>query len=404
MLNVPEEAYESIKRNQFGDEPGWSYMVELHTAQYGVLAPGPALDQMNVDVLTRMLPFLNDIKNSQKPVSLLPYLRHLFTIAGSYALLGPSSPFEDNPPLEKAMWDFAEDAGLLIMNILPKLTSSKGYAGRAKLTKGLQDYYRAGGLKTASKLLQERHRVAAAAGMTQDNMAHIDAGLMYGLLINSVPSVFWLTSYICSYPSLLADIREELLPVISRTNETTEGGSEVLELDVSKFRQHCPVFCSTYQEVLRLISSHSTGRMVVKDTLLNDRYLLKEGAIVQMPGASVHLDANIWGADVRDFKPRRFINSKVPAVAFRAYGGGNTMCPGRWFAFTEIMSLVAVLVLGFEIVPVEGEGKWKLPRQEYAKMPLGVAQPKESIEVVMRPVEEFRDVEWRFVGGEAATK
>lgn len=401
MLNLDAHTYEALKRNQFGDGPEWSYMAELHTAQYGVLAPGPALDRMNVNVLSRMLPFISDIKNSTKPVSLLPYLRHIFTIASSYALLGPTSPFEDDPSLGKAMWDFAEDGGLLIMNILPKLTSPKGYAGRAKVISGLQAYYRAGGLKTASKLLQERHRVGAGAGMSPDQMAHADTGLMFGLLINSVPSVFWLTTYICSYPSLLADIREELLLVISRTDEKV-GDSEVIEIDVSKFRTHCPVFCSTYNEVLRLISSHSTGRMVVKDTLLNERYLLKEGAIVQMPGSSVHLDANIWGADVKEFKPRRFINSKVPAVAFRAYGGGNTMCPGRWFAFTEIMSLVAVLILGFEIRPVRGE--WKLPEQEYARMPLGVAHPKESVEVVMRPVGEFRDVEWRFVGGGEASK
>jgi hypothetical protein len=398
MLNVPNETAAQIAKNQFGDESGYSYMLELHNAQYGVLAPGQPLDQMNVDVLSRMLPFINDIKNNEEPISLLPFLRHIFTIAGAYALLGPSSPFENNPDLEKAMWDFAEDGAFLIMDLMPNITASKGHKGRAKMIKALQEYYNSGGLKNASKLLQERHRVGSSSGMTSNAMAHLDTGLVFGLLINSVPSVFWLTTYICSYPSLLADIREELDAVITHTSES-HSGTPIVDLDVSQIRQHCPVFCSTYQEVLRLISSHSTGRMVVKDTVIADHYFLKEGAVVQMPGSSVHLDPKIWGPDVRDFKPRRFINSKIPATAFRAFGGGNTMCPGRHFAFTEIMSLVAVLVMGFDISPVEGE--WKLPRQDYAKMPLGVATPKNSVDVYMKPASGFEDVEWRFIGGGA---
>src|SRR6266511_3787573 len=64
LLNVPKDAAAQTAKNQFGDEPGYSFMKGLYTAYYRIIAPGPPLDKMNVDVLSRMLPFINDIKNN----------------------------------------------------------------------------------------------------------------------------------------------------------------------------------------------------------------------------------------------------------------------------------------------------------------------------------------------------
>lgn len=41
-------------------------------------------------------------------------------------------------------------------------------------------------------------------------------------------------------------------------------------------------------------------------------------------------------------------------ASFRAFGGGETLCPGRHFASSTILAVVAIVVLRFDITPVSG--------------------------------------------------
>jgi hypothetical protein len=47
-------------------------------------------------------------------------------------------------------------------------------------------------------------------------------------------------------------------------------------------------------------------------------------------------------------------DKRVPAAAFRACGGGASLCPGRHFGTTIILNFTAMLIMQSDIVPVGG--------------------------------------------------
>ena len=128
--------------------------------------------------------------------------------------------------------------------------------------------------------------------------------------------------------------------------------------------------------------------------MLADRYLLKKDAIVQIAGGVIHADEGIWGDDVETFKPGRFLNGtkgqqphekpqqRHPA-AFRAFGGGKTLCPGRHFAQNEILTFVALVVLQLDMA-APGGGDIKVPKKKDTGMPVHILEPEKPVEAVIR--------------------
>ncbi|KAK6852893.1 cytochrome P450 oxidoreductase [Apiospora arundinis] len=90
-------------------------------------------------------------------------------------------------------------------------------------------------------------------------------------------------------------------------------------------------------------------------------------AVVATIGANLHTDHDFWVDEVDTFNHRRFLRDRsgggrsqsVNPFAFRAFGGGTTLCPGRHFATTEMMVLTALLALRFDVHPTNV--KWAAP-------------------------------------------
>ena len=232
------------------------------------------------------------------------------------------------------------------------------------------------------------------------NIGLFEAGSVIGILVNTAPLLFYMFAHIYSDESLLEDLREELKVAISeKPNET----GEIMQcLKVHTMKEKCFLLNSTLQEVLRMYSSGVTARFVLKDTMLNDQYLLKKGSIVQMPNSVIHSDPLLWGQNAKVFEPRRFLKQQVnnkeikkhPAAAFRPFGGGSTLCPGRHFASAEILSLSAMMILRFEMVPVAGQ--WHVPKPQQNSMAAAVFPPKADIKVRIKKREGLRETNWAF--------
>jgi len=134
-----------------------------------------------------------------------------------------------------------------------------------------------------------------------------------------------------------------------------------------------------------------------------------------MPSAVVHADTDVWGPSAKDFDPRRFMKPqhkkgdeqpKRHPAAFRAFGGGTTLCPGRHFATTEVVAVVAMLVLRYEITPLEGasEAKWVLPKQDNNNVGTSVLPPVSDIKVRITKRKGWEDGQWAFTRSEEAAK
>jgi len=74
---------------------------------------------------------------------------------------------------------------------------------------------------------------------------------------------------------------------------------------------------------------------------------------------------------------------------------GNNICPGRHFAQTEMLSLTALFVAGFEIESADG-GQYVPPPLADPQMLQGVIKPKKDAQVNVKRREGFEHVQWVF--------
>jgi cytochrome P450 len=96
----------------------------------------------------------------------------------------------------------------------------------------------------------------------------------------------------------------------------------------------------------------------------------------------IHSNKSIWGEDVDDFNPHRFLTARAKAggihpAAFRGFGGGKTLCPGRHFATNEILLFAALIVHGFEMTSL-GDGEIRVPPKNDRVMPVHILEPPGS--------------------------
>ena len=268
---------------------------------------------------------------------------------------------------------------------MPKLSGKGAYQAREEACKVFCDYYAKGVPDDASALVKARIAVGRKYGLTTEALARLDVGLGQALLINTVPISSWMLFHIFSSPPLLEEIRAEVLVIC------TNGF-----MDISKFRDTCPLLVSTWQEVLRFASYLPSGRTVLEDTMINDRYLLRKGATVLIPSGIIHQDKVTWGEDASEFNARRFLSSqKRPAAAFRGFGGGTLLCPGRHFAFNEVLAFVATMVIGFDVSPTNGEAL-SAPERDMFNPSLGVLKPVEKMQVQIKRRTGWENVRWSY--------
>ena len=267
----------------------------------------------------------------------------------------------------------------------------------------MKNYFSRGGQDNSSNLTKSRYNVYVKNGLSSDAIAHFELSSIIGILINATPTVFWLLVYIYSVPGLLEDLRQEVANVTSTEMLSTQGNRKKHSISVVKLREDCPLLLSTYRETLRLKTNNVYTRWVQEDTFLDDKYLLKQGSIVQVPGASMHADPALWGADVAEFQPRRFIKGEGNhhqhrPGSFRSFGGGTSLCPGRHFALAEILSTAAMFVMRYDMEPQGGGGRWEEPKMEGNDVVCSIMPPTSRFDVAITTRDGYGrdDDEWGF--------
>lgn len=220
-------------------------------------------------------------------------------------------------------------------------------------------------------------------------------------------------SYVFRDQQLVEDLQKELQEILEE--KKNDNGERECIFSVADFST-CPLLVSTYQEVMRLTNRNLGTRTVLEDTILDYNpvgdevghartYLLKKGTNVQMPAKITHYIPTIWGNDPYAFNPRRFITTRDKErqqnKAFNPFGGGKHLCPGRHFAYAEILGATAALIMGFEIAKPDG-GRLDVP-QINNNLAEAVGKPflsvQESLRVKIRRRPGWEDVEWSFIAG-----
>ena len=252
--------------------------------------------------------------------------------------------------------DFTSDLGSLLLNISPSITAPKGHKARKIVADAFYEYFTQNGPENASTLVRSRYENSVSHMIPTPDIARFEIGGAIAILVNTAPSIFWMVYSIYSEPELLRDCRKELEAILT-TSKSLEGEIRHV-IDMTAVKTHCRLLTSIFTETLRWRGIGLGVRQVLQDAVLdNGKYLLKKGSTVMMPARVLHSDPDLWGADVQDFQPRRFLKdstTKHDPVAFRGFGGGTTLCPGRHFATTGILATVAMMILRYDINACDG--------------------------------------------------
>ena len=294
---------------------------------------------------------------------------------------------------------------MFVLDLWPKYTANPAWTAREKIVEAFTEYFIAGGQHDSSAMTMARWKTQHDAGSTIENIARMELANSVGVISNTVPSTFWTIFEIYSREELLADIREEVkskaLAIDPETNEHI--------IDLGLIRDSCPKLLSAFQEVLRFRSSGATTRAVYNDVMLDDRYLLKAGSVVQILATAVHKEEKVWGSSAQQFDPSRFNNSittkgkdnpsveKPRPTSFVSFGASPNMCLGRQFAVGEILALTAMLVLRYDIRPVSSSGgKWWTPKLNAGAVAASVSPPGEAYPVKVSARKEYAGASWSF--------
>ncbi|KAB8274802.1 cytochrome P450 [Aspergillus minisclerotigenes] len=267
-------------------------------------------------------------------------------------------------------------------------------ASREQLVQAFIQFYQADGHLSASSLAYSRWKAQQEAGASLEDISRLEILTGIGILSNTVPSCFWLLFDILSRPELLSAIQDEI-----HQNALSIDSTGTHTLDLADIRGKCPTLLSSFQETLRTRSNSGQVRVIYQDTLLNDRWLLKAGSTLLIPAPSINKNNSTWGSDAGDFDSQRFTkiahstDKKSKASGFLSFGLSPHICAGRHFATGEILALVALLLVRYDIRSIQGS--WTEPKTNAKAVAASLppAAEKFMVTAVERP--EYKGVEWR---------
>ncbi|KAJ7786283.1 cytochrome P450 [Mycena metata] len=392
VIGLSADTVEVLRQN-IDPEPGEprGFLADMHDMLYAYLGPGEPLNALSLGAareLGRQITAHAAQLKAPETVNLLAWVQHFVTIGTAQYLYGPENPLARHPALEQGFWDFDHGLGRLLLGIAPALTARAPYRAREALAVAFEEYLSAGHHETgASTIVQRRVEIAHQHGLSNVATARSELSFLFAGIVNTATTTFWAVLQVFARPELLAAVRAELPAAVVEDPAT---GERRLSMDLLKGA--CPTLHAVFRECLRVGSDNYSTRLVKSDMMLAGQWHLKAGSVVQIAGGVIHADEGIWGAHADVFDPTRFLKDgesnkasegKVHPAAFRAFGGGKTLCPGRHFATHEILAFVAMIVLTFDLETADGAGATRIsvPLKEDRVLPVHVLEPRTDVYV-----------------------
>jgi len=163
--------------------------------------------------------------------------------------------------------------------------------------------------------------------------------------------------HLAASPEYQAELREEVDKVVDEHGWSKESLAKMIKVD------------SFVKETARYqgLGSVSLTRKAMKDYTFSDGTFIPKGTLVSTAARAAHFDEENYD-DPDSFDPWRFANMEKAEGAetlrnqfvnthpeFLTFGLGKHACPGRFFASTELKSLLANFVYTYDMkMPNEG--------------------------------------------------
>ncbi|KAI8262806.1 Cholesterol 7-alpha-monooxygenase [Colletotrichum sp. SAR11_239] len=354
--------------------------------------------------------------NEWKEVCLFQFLKKDMAEAAIMTLAGRRL-IDKYPEFVDAMWEYDKVAMKLMyglptwMNPGPRKAQKKALDMMEAFLQDAWDTFDWDGMEAAadweptfgSRLQREHAKFWKERKFSMKSRAAQHLGIQSGFNVNSIPQTAWVVMELAKNPSLWRAVKEEVQGAIVPDPVTSKPA-----IDVTKLLA-LPLLQSVYAETLRLHVSINVTREVM-EPLEWDGYVLPKGSLVQAPTQIGLQDESVWGVEGHPasiFWAERHIkyvnkedelgNVKMAmefSMAGRPsdyfpYGGGVSMCPGRFFAKQEIMLVAAMIVSSFEIefiewVTFDGDSSDRPAEDEKSAIGSGAVSPDRDMKVRWR--------------------
>eukprot|EP01103_Thecamoeba_quadrilineata_P015709 TRINITY_DN5046_c0_g1_i1.p1 TRINITY_DN5046_c0_g1~~TRINITY_DN5046_c0_g1_i1.p1 ORF type:complete len:516 (-),score=92.09 TRINITY_DN5046_c0_g1_i1:41-1588(-) len=156
--------------------------------------------------------------------------------------------------------------------------------------------------------------------------------------------------FLANNPEVQDKTREEVLRVFGTDGPLDNGAEDVTYEKLQKLEY---VTCVIKEAMRYYPPVAAIIREASKETVVGG-YNIPEGTWVMMMVYSAQHDPDLWGDDVEQFKPERFLpeNSRGRhAFAWTPFAAGTRACLGLNFAMLEMKTVVATLVKRFRFSP-----------------------------------------------------
>ncbi|KAF4845417.1 7-alpha-hydroxycholest-4-en-3-one 12-alpha-hydroxylase [Colletotrichum siamense] len=343
---------------------------------------------------------MNAIGADPKKLPAWDWIQEVMAMAASRALYGRHNMWD----MEKFgdLWTFDDNLAILGANIAPKLLAPRAVAARQRMNALLRPFYvsHLDDSPDVASIVKERAKCLRDVGIPSEDLSSMEFLLPWAATTNTIPMTFWFLMNIFAEPEYVDQVRQEILEITEIVKR--EDGRRDATVNTRDLESRCPFLMACYRELLRLYVAQVFNRRAMQDVTLEDsdgrQYLLKKGINMQWATSVIHLMPDIWGDDVTSFKPERFLNVTPEEERRRRgfmlpFGGGKHMCPGRFFAQTEIVGFVGALALGFNIEDV------KVPPAGAPTLAGAARHPergRRNDEIVISRRIGWEDVNWNF--------
>ena len=215
--------------------------------------------------------------------------------------------------------------------------------------------------------------------------ATFQTGFLWASLGNTIPAVFWCLFYILHDATAIETITRELDTYLPFFSLDTDADESVVEEWTPERLSSCVYLDSAVNETLRLAGAPLMTRQCRQETEI----VLQDGRTLNVQPnetvahfvAATHFDANLFPEPDR-FIFDRFVHKNPDGIlGFMPFGGGKTMCPGRFFARNEMKICLAMLLRYMEYQFVD---TGRIPMQQSHRVGFGVAPPSEDVKILYR--------------------
>lgn len=328
------------------------------------------------------------------------------TVLMGHAFLGNS------PGIIRDLWTLDNGFNALFTGI-PGLTW-KPKVARARLNTAINEWnnavvamlagedpgYKWGDLSDVSETMKLRIKALQAINAEESFFVASNLALYWGAMVNANKVIFWMLLQIISDLQLLVQVREEIAPFAYVTDK------DDLKLKIDDLVKHCPLLKATFFETMRVYTAGTSYKKVHRDISLTESavdaaifgkktpqtYNVAAGNFLAIAHATMQMDPRLW-KDPGTFDPGRFLvpdedapgKKRADMLNLNAFGGGSTVCKGRYFAEREVLIFIAgiLTVWDFELLATKDKGAPpKAPFERYYNG-TGTANPKRAIRVRM---------------------